>query len=75
MFFQISPKKEIQSVELETCQRCNAVFAPKPQLEKIIQTVTDDYVHFCPRCRGINLSNVVHKLTPSFPQGSGAGLH
>ncbi len=63
-FFQIVPKQEIQSVELKACERCGSFFAPEPQLDKIGQTFTDDYLRFCPRCRKANLRDILYKLSP-----------
>ncbi len=63
-FFQIVPKQEIRSVELRVCERCDALFAPEPQLNKISQIITDDYLRFCPRCRKSNLVDTLYKLAP-----------
>lgn len=64
-FFQIVPKREIQSVELRACEKCGKPVAPIPQLDKIGETITDDYIHFCPRCRKANLADTLYKLVPS----------
>ncbi|UCH06290.1 MAG: 4Fe-4S dicluster domain-containing protein [Deltaproteobacteria bacterium] len=64
LFFQIVPKKEIRSVELKACERCGALFAPTPQLEKVGQTITDDYLRFCPQCKKITIAEVYYKLSP-----------
>jgi len=61
-FFQIASKQEIRSVEMKICEGCGAVVAPEPQLGKIVETVTEDYVQFCPRCRRSGLSNVINNL-------------
>jgi len=63
-FFQIAPKQEIQSVELRVCDRCGAVYAPEPQVEKIMQTFPLDYILFCPRCRKVNLGDFLHQFSP-----------
>jgi len=63
-FFQISPKQEIRSVELRVCERCGAWFAPVPQLDKIGQTFTHEYLRFCPRCRMVNIGDLLHQLSP-----------
>jgi NAD-dependent dihydropyrimidine dehydrogenase PreA subunit/nitrate reductase gamma subunit len=63
-FFQIVPKQEIRSVELTACERCGALFAPVPQLDKIGQTFTHEYLRFCPRCRMVNIGDLLHQLTP-----------
>ena len=62
--FQIVPKQEIRSVELKTCDRCGSPFAPEPQLDKISQTFTDDYLRFCPRCRMVNIGDLLHQMSP-----------
>jgi len=66
-FFQIVPKQEIRSVELKECERCGAYFAPEPQLDKASQTITVDYIHFCPNCRKANLMDIYYQLAP-FPK-------
>ena len=63
-FFQITPKQEIRSVELTACERCGALFAPEPQLDKIGQTFTHEYLRFCPRCRMLNIGDLYHQLSP-----------
>lgn len=63
-FFQVAPKQEIRSVELKACERCGAFFMPEPQLDKIGQTFTDDYMYFCGRCRKVNIGNVLYQLSP-----------
>jgi ferredoxin len=63
-FFQIIPKQEIRSVELKACERCGALFAPEPQLDKIGQRFTDDYLRFCPRCKRLNYAQAFHQLSP-----------
>lgn len=63
-FFQIAPKQEIRSVELTACERCDALFAPAPQLDKIGQTFTHEYLRFCPRCRMVNIGDLLHQLSP-----------
>jgi Pyruvate/2-oxoacid:ferredoxin oxidoreductase delta subunit len=64
MFFQKVPKQEIRSVELKMCERCGSLFAPVPQLNKIGQIITDDYLRFCPRCRKANLGDTLYQLAP-----------
>jgi len=63
-FFQIVPKQEIRSVKLTACERCGALFAPEPQLDKIGQTFTHEYLRFCPRCRMVNIGDQLHQLSP-----------
>jgi formate hydrogenlyase subunit 6/NADH:ubiquinone oxidoreductase subunit I len=62
--FSQVPKQEIRSVELKVCDKCGEVFAPTPQLNKIGQTITDDYLRFCPRCRKVNLGDLFYQLSP-----------
>ena len=64
LFFQIVPKQEIRSVELKACERCGALFAPIPQLEKVGHTITDDYLRFCPQCKKVTIGEVYYKLSP-----------
>jgi len=67
--FQVIPKQEIKSVELKACERCGAFFAPKPQLNKIGQTFTDDYMRFCARCRKVNIGALLYQLSPWHRKG------
>jgi NAD-dependent dihydropyrimidine dehydrogenase PreA subunit len=62
--FQVAPKHEIRSVELKECERCGAFFAPEPQLDKVSQVITADYLRFCPACRKTNLRDVYYMLAP-----------
>jgi len=63
-FFQISPKQQIRSVQLKACERCGAMFVPAPQLNKIGQTFSSDYIRFCPRCRMVNIKDFYCRLSP-----------
>jgi ferredoxin len=63
-FFEISPKREIQSVELRVCKRCGALYDPEPQVEKVMQTFPHDYILFCPRCRKVNFGNFLQQYSP-----------
>jgi ferredoxin/nitrate reductase gamma subunit len=63
-FFQVAPKHEIRSVELKECERCGAFFAPEPQIDKVSQTITADYLRFCPTCRKTNLRDFYYMLAP-----------
>jgi ferredoxin len=63
-FFQIVPKQEIRSVELKACEQCGALFAPVPQLDKVGQTIKDDYLRLCPKCKKLNTAEVFYQLSP-----------
>jgi formate hydrogenlyase subunit 6/NADH:ubiquinone oxidoreductase subunit I len=63
-FFQIVHKKEIRSIELEECEKCGAMFAPTPQIEKIGQVITENYIHLCSRCKKVNYAETFHQLAP-----------
>lgn len=63
-FFQIISRYEIKSVELAVCERCGELFAPISQLDKIGQTFTHDYLRFCPRCRMVNIGDLLYQLSP-----------
>ena len=63
-FFQIVPKLEIRTVELQACERCGAHFAPEPQVDKISKAFADDYLRFCPQCRKTNIGDLYHRLSP-----------
>ena len=61
---QLFSKRLIRSVELESCERCGAFFAPEPQMEKIGQTFTSDCIKCCPDCRKAKLGDRLHQLSP-----------
>jgi len=63
-FFQVVPKQEIRSVQLKACERCGAPFAPEPQLVKIGQTLTGDYLGCCPRCKKLGFAQTFYQLSP-----------
>ncbi len=63
-FSQIVSREEIRSVELKACERCGALFAPVPQLDKVGHTITDDYLRFCPKCKKLNTAEVFYHLSP-----------
>ena len=61
---QVLLKQEIRSIELQACERCGALFAPEPQMEKIGLTFAHDYTKFCPNCRKANIGDTLHQLSP-----------
>lgn len=61
---QVLLKQEIRSIELQACERCGALFAPEPQMEKIGLTFAHDYINFCPNCRKANIGDTLHQLSP-----------
>ena len=61
---QVLLKQEIRSIELQACERCGALFAPEPQMEKIGLTFAHDYTKFCPNCRKANIGDMLHQLSP-----------
>jgi ferredoxin len=63
-FPQIASREEIRSVELKACERCGALFAPVPQLDKVARTITDDYLGFCPNCKKLNNAELFYHLSP-----------
>ena len=64
MVYNIFAKKEIRSVELESCKRCGALFVPEPLMEKIHKGFTDEYLAFCPDCRKRNMGEYLKKISP-----------
>lgn len=62
-FSRIFAREEIQSVALESCKRCGALFVPEPLMGKIQKTFKDDYLGFCPNCRKINLGEYFKNLS------------
>jgi Pyruvate/2-oxoacid:ferredoxin oxidoreductase delta subunit len=63
-FFQVVPKREIRTVELQACERCGARFAPELQMVKVGKTFGDDYLRFCPRCRMTNIGDFYRRMSP-----------
>ena len=61
---QVLLKQEIRSIELQACERCGALFAPEPQMEKIGLAFAHDYTKFCPNCRKANIGDMLHQLSP-----------
>jgi ferredoxin len=54
--FQVTPKEEIRSVELNVCERCGCFFAPTPQLERVKLMVAEGereipVLKYCVKCR------------------------
>jgi len=62
--FQVVRRHEIRAVELRSCERCGARFAPEPQMEKVGKTFSDDYLRFCPNCRKANLGDMMYQWAP-----------
>ena len=59
--FKLPVKQEISSVELKGCKKCGTVIAPTPQIEKMGNTMTVDYLDFCPTCKNDNfVKSLVH---------------
>ena len=63
-FLQIASKHEIRSVELKECVKCGKFFAPDPQMDRIGQAFAHDYLQFCPRCRKVNIGDLLCQLSP-----------
>jgi len=64
MLYNILAKKEIRSVELESCNRCGDLFVPEPLMQKIHKSFTDEYLAFCPDCRKRNYGEYLKKISP-----------
>ncbi len=59
--YKLPAKKEISSVELNSCKQCGEIIAPVPQIEKMGKTMTVDYFDFCPTCKNDNfVKSLVH---------------
>lgn len=59
--FKLPAEQEISSVELKGCKKCGTVIAPTPQIEKMGNTMTVDYLDFCPTCKNDNfVKSLVH---------------
>jgi len=69
--FQIASKQEIRSAKLKTCEGCGILYVPEPQLDKISHNYSFDYTRFCPRCRKVNIGEVLLQLSPWHRQKRG----
>jgi Pyruvate/2-oxoacid:ferredoxin oxidoreductase delta subunit len=49
----------IRSVELEACLGCGSLFVPALQLDRLNQTIADDYLRYCSRCKKLTFSRIV----------------
>ena len=56
-FFRPFRKEVLQSVKLATCQGCGTLFAPTALLDKVEQTISDDYRGFCADCKKKKLAS------------------
>jgi ferredoxin len=63
-FYRPFRSEVVQSVELATCQGCGALFAPVALLDKVGQTISDDYRSFCSNCKKKKLASDFHELAP-----------
>ena len=63
-FLQVFSKREVQSVELEACDRCGAYFAPEYQMEKIGLIFDSDCIKCCPECRKAKMGERLHQMSP-----------
>ena len=61
--FQIISKSEIRAVDLRTCERCGAYYAPELQLEKVSETIKEDYINFCPNCKKTTHANAFRQVS------------
>jgi NAD-dependent dihydropyrimidine dehydrogenase PreA subunit len=62
--YQVFSKQEIRSVELESCDKCGALFVPEPLMDKIKKSFTNEYLAFCPDCRKTNIGDIYKQLSP-----------
>ena len=61
---QVGSKRQINSVELDACERCGAYFAPEPQMEKIASIFDSDCIKCCPNCRKTKMGERLHQMSP-----------
>ena len=62
--FQLHPPKPIRTVALQTCRSCGTLFAPEPQLGRISEQISDDYLFRCPRCKMVDAADHYLQLIP-----------
>jgi ferredoxin len=63
-FLQVFSKRQIRSVELESCERCGAYFAPESQMGKIGLIFDSDCLKCCPNCRKAKMGERLHQMSP-----------
>ena len=63
-FFQVFAKQEIRSVELESCNRCGALFVPEPLMGKIQKSFAHEYLKLCPNCRKRSMGDYLKQHSP-----------
>jgi ferredoxin len=63
-FFRPFGREVLQTVELSTCQGCGTLFAPTALLDKVEQTISDDYRGFCASCKKGKLASDFYELAP-----------
>ncbi|RPI77359.1 MAG: hypothetical protein EHM45_09385 [Desulfobacteraceae bacterium] len=72
-FFQIRGKHVIRTAEMQACEKCGALFAPEPQMQKVGKIFTHhDYLRFCQNCRKTNMGVLYQKLSPWHRPADGA---
>lgn len=50
-YFKMLFRQTIRSVEISACQKCGALFAPDPQIARLRETIKEDYLLLCLRCK------------------------
>ncbi len=68
--FQPVSKQKIGAAELMACEQCGQLFAPEAQVEMLGRKVSDDYLHFCIRCKGKVMTQQLSLVRP-YPSRSG----
>ena len=63
-FFRVLKKQVIRAVDLKVCQKCGALFAPEPQIENLGETIKEDYIHSCPKCKKIDYADTFRRMLP-----------
>lgn len=63
-FFRVLKKQVIRAVELKVCQKCGAFFAPEPQIKNLGETIKEDYIHSCPKCKKADYADTFRRMLP-----------
>ncbi|MBN1847217.1 MAG: hypothetical protein JW932_01385 [Deltaproteobacteria bacterium] len=63
-FAQAMKKQEIRSVEMESCQKCGALYVPEPLMDKIHKTYAHEYLGLCSNCRKESRGDYLKKISP-----------
>lgn len=62
--FQTFSKQQIQKVQLKSCRICGVLIAPVVQVDKVAQTIPNEHIDLCAKCRRSNIMKIVYHRDP-----------